>query len=156
MGVSKNNLYCHWYKIEQINWPLSLYRVWVGHETTWATPSLLIMPLTGTVPQELYQGDRTTMPPLGTGVRDGQGWGEMFHGLREVKKINERKVGGALPLFTAPPLCAESTEQKGGTQPHGCNSVCSLRGPHGHRSGAADRAGCLGSAGGTPPAAAGL
>lgn len=27
-GVSKNNLYCHSYKTKQINWPLSLYKVW--------------------------------------------------------------------------------------------------------------------------------
>lgn len=28
MGVSKNSLYCNEYKTEQINWPLSLYKVW--------------------------------------------------------------------------------------------------------------------------------
>lgn len=50
------------------------------------------------------------MPPLGTGVRDEQGWG-MFHYLREVKKKSGRKVGGALHLFIIPPICTESTER---------------------------------------------
>lgn len=93
------------------------------------------------------------MLPLGTGVGDGQGWG-MFHCLREVKKMGEKwgELFNCLPPH--PPALAPLN--RGWRQPHGCYSLCGLRGPHGHNSDAVDRAGCLGSAGGIPPAAAGL
>lgn len=57
------------------------------------------------------------MPPLRTGVRDGQGWG-MVCCLREVKK-QETWDGRALQPFTIPSTCVKSTERKGGRQPHG-------------------------------------
>lgn len=63
--------------------------------------------------------------------------------------------GGGLQPSTTPSRC-ESTEQKGGGQLHGLEGLGGLRGPHERSSGAAHRAGCLGSAGGTPLAAADL
>lgn len=107
MGVSKNNLYCHWYKTEQINWPLSLYRAWAGHETTRAAPTPLTMPFiaSGALPRgedhNASLGDRS------------QGW----TGLGDVslpeggKKKKWEKSGGGLHLFIILPICTESTEQ---------------------------------------------
>lgn len=88
------------------------------------------------------------MPPLGTEVRDGQG---MFCHLREVK---EQEESGMVEVFNHPSSHpAMSPLNRTGV---GWKGSCGLRGPHEHSSGAAHRAGCLGSAGGTLPAAAGL
>lgn len=56
----------------------------------------------------------------------------------------------------SPPPASSPLNGRVAGSPMGSDGSCGLRGPHGHSSGVAHRAGCLGSAGGIPPAAAGL
>lgn len=125
---------------QQINWPLSLYKVW-GIRPPGLPPFLPQCPATGQCPGAPWRGGP---PPVSfLEERGGGGWGIFLpEGEAKEQSRNSLRSRGAL-------RCSASFCTSGATL------GAAVRGPREYNSDAGSRAGCRGSAGGTPRAAAG-